>query len=235
MRPGHLRAGGLVAAGVPGVLSLLLVVPAVPDVPPAALLVNPALLLVLGAVAGTWAAAHCGHVLVDPAGGARRRAGEMLLVGALGLAMAVADHALRALWQTDPGRPPSLVEGWALASLVVGILYGGIVEEIVMRWGLLSLLVLGLWRTLARRAPRPPAAAIVAAVAIAAAVFALGHLPALASAGGEPTAGAVVRTLVLNAVAGVVFGTVFVRRDLVAAMLAHGGAHAGFALAGIVI
>lgn len=74
-----------------------------------------------------------------------------------------------------------------------------------------------------------PTAAFGAAV-----LFAASHLPALAMAGAPVAIGAVVRTLVLNGIAGVVFGWLFARRDLVAAMLAHGGCHLGFAAAALV-
>jgi hypothetical protein len=63
----------------------------------------------------------------------------------------------------------------------------------------------------------------------AAVLFGLGHLPAVAAIA-PLTSMLVVRTVLLNALAGVVFGWFFWRRSLESAMLAHASAHVGFAL-----
>jgi hypothetical protein len=41
------------------------------------------------------------------------------------------------------------------------------------------------------------------------------------------------RTLILNGLAGLLFGWLFARRDLLAAILAHASAHLGFALVAV--
>jgi hypothetical protein len=98
---------------------------------------------------------------------------------------------------------PSRFEGF-LASF-----YGGIGEEILTRLFLVSVIA---WILRGR--------AIWLAIAIAAALFAAGHLPAVASI--VPlTPILVIRTLVLNSLAGVVFGWLYWRRGLEAAMVAH--------------
>ena len=61
-------------------------------------------------------------------------------------------------------------------------------------------------------------------------LFAAGHLPALAAAA-EVNAPLVIRTLLLNAVAGIAFGALFVLHNLEAAMLAHMSAHVAFFVA----
>lgn len=224
----------LTAAGLPGLLSLPLVLPAMPGVPVPLLLVQPALLLLALALAGSWAAPRCGFRLRAPSSGPARlaEAGSGML---LGFCIATADHLARPAWQAGPGLPPGIVEAWTPATLVAGLLYGGVVEEVMLRWGVMSLLVLGLWRVVARRADRPPAGIVLAGMAGAATVFAAGHLPALALAADAPGAGAVLRTLLANAAAGLVFGWLFARRDLLAAMLAHGGAHLGFGAAALAV
>jgi membrane protease YdiL (CAAX protease family) len=98
---------------------------------------------------------------------------------------------------------PSRFEGF-LASF-----YGGIGEEILTRLFLVSVIA---WILRGR--------AIWLAIAIAAALFAAGHLPAAASI--VPlTPVLVIRTLVLNSLAGLVFGWLYWRRGLEAAMVAH--------------
>lgn len=82
-----------------------------------------------------------------------------------------------------------------IASIPMRLLYGGITEEILLRWG------------------------VMAPVA-----FGVGHLPALASTIGFTTA-LVVRTVLLNAVVGVALGWLFWRRSLETAMVAHAAFH----------
>jgi membrane protease YdiL (CAAX protease family) len=59
---------------------------------------------------------------------------------------------------------------------------------------------------------------------LAAALFAAGHLPALAAVA-DPTPLLVARTLLLNTMAGVIFGYAFLRHSLEGAILAHGIGH----------
>lgn len=120
-----------------------------------------------------------------------------------------------------------------MPALLLGLLYGGVVEEVLLRWGTMSLIALGLWRLLAREAARPPRWCVAVAVGLAAVLFAASHLPALAAGSIAPGAGAVLRTLLLNVIAGVAFGVLYARRDLVAAMVAHASTHGGFAVAAI--
>jgi hypothetical protein len=223
-----MRALLLVAIGIPGLVSLWPLVPAMPGVPRPVLLLQPALLLAAAALAGSWAAARCGfRLLADPRPAARL--GEIGLGLAFGMAIALADHAARGLWQISSGLPPSLIESWRPEALPLGLLYGGVVEEVIFRWGVLSLATLAFWRATSRGDGAPPAWCLTAAAVVSAALFAASHLPALALAGVPPGLGALLRTLLLNTLAGLVFALLFVRRDLLAAMLAHATTHLGFA------
>jgi hypothetical protein len=115
--------------------------------------------------------------------------------------------------------------------LLGGFLYGGITEEILMRWGLLTLaawLLARAWRT---SAGSPTTGAWWTANAIIALLFALGHLPATSVLVPLTTA-VIIRGLVLNAIAGLTFGYLFWRRGLEAAMSAHLAAHVGLQLLG---
>lgn len=156
-----------------------------------------------------------------------------VLLGGVVLAAVLA--GLDALWA------PFLGDAWArlqaeqaggtrLTALILGVGYGGLAEEVMMRWGLMSALVWALARlTAAGRRPYPPSWVFLSAAVLSAAVFAAGHLPALAAA--VPlTPALVARTLLLSLVAGVAYGALYWRRGLEAAMLAHAGTHLGFAL-----
>lgn len=230
-----LTAPGLVALGLPGLASLLLALPEIPGVPRLAMLVNPAVLLVIFAFAGTWAAPRTGlrsTIGLRLAGGSGplipRFAAMATLAGvAMGAVAATGDHATRPLWQGASQLPPSLVDGWRPEGLVTGLLYGGVVEEIMMRWGLMSLLLLGMWRLFARRAAVPPTTAVWTAILAAALLFGAGHLPALLAQGVPLDMPIVLRTLLWNMLAGCLFGWIYARHDLESAMFAHAGFHIG--------
>ena len=148
-----------------------------------------------------------------------------LLVGAAAGALIVGGDLLFAWAQPEAFASLRAAELDPLVGLVQGLLYGGITEEILVRWGLLSLLA---WLLLKLRLPGHVATWI--AVVAAALLFAAGHLPALAVAA-ELNAPLVIRTLLLNAVGGIAFGALFVRHNLEAAMLAHMAAHIVFFVA----
>ena len=225
----------LVIGSLPGLLVLPLALPEAPGVPRAALLINPALLLLLAALAGTPAARRCGLRLRAADSTLPRRISEWVGGALLGVTIAAADHLGRALWQQGPGLPPSVLEAWTPASLAVGLLYGGVVEEVLLRWGVMSLVALALWRSIARRSPSPPTTALALGASIAALAFAAAHLPFLALAGVEPSVGPVLRTVLLNTAAGLFYGWWFARRDLLAAMGAHAGTHVGFAVTALAL
>src|SRR5207245_9186175 len=95
--------------------------------------------------------------------------------------------------------------------------YGGIVEEILVRWGLLTAFVV-----VARRAG--VSAPFWPANVIAALVFGALHFPSLALAQIPLTGAVIAHVLLANGIAGVVFGWMFRRRGLEGAMVAHGSA-----------
>lgn len=120
-----------------------------------------------------------------------------------------------------------------LGTTVMGVLYGGVTEELMMRWGAMSLFAFGAWRMSQRGSGSPqgtlqPAAAWMA-ISLSALLFAIGHLPAAAMIG-PLTPLLVLRILALNTMAGLVFGWLFWRRSLEAAMLAHATVHVAFYL-----
>ena len=113
-----------------------------------------------------------------------------------------------------------------LGNLLVGLFYGGLVEELVLRWGVMSLLVWIGWRLLQRGEGSPRPALVWTAIMLSALLFGIGHLPALAAI--VPlTALIVLRTVVLNALGGLLFGWLFWKRNLEVAMVAHASTHVG--------
>src|SRR5690606_6758586 len=100
------------------------------------------------------------------------------------------------------------------------VLYGGVAEEIMLRWGLLSLLALAALKVgLAR-----PGALWVGNLA-APLGFPLGHFPALFALMPEPSGGLLAAVLLANTGAGLVFGWLYMYRGLEAAIIAHALTH----------
>lgn len=108
----------------------------------------------------------------------------------------------------------------ALWKRLLASLYGGITEELLMRLFLMSgilWLLKFVWHT---PDGSPAQAAICFAIVLVAILFGLGHLPAAKLVTGlSPLM--VTRVLVLNGIAGLVFGYLYWRHGLFAAMAAH--------------
>ncbi|EPR19460.1 abortive infection protein [Agrobacterium sp. TS43] len=107
--------------------------------------------------------------------------------------------------------------------LATRILYGGITEELLTRWGLMSFFAWVLWRMTGRGQIRP--VILWAAILMAAALFASGHLPFLFAIVAQPQAALILAVLLTNFIPGLLFGWLFWRRGLEAAMLSHALAH----------
>ena len=112
-----------------------------------------------------------------------------------------------------------------LQSLPLRVLYGGITEELLLRWGVMAVLAFVLWTVTGRRGAEPSAGIAWAAIAIAAVLFGVLHLPMAATIYGALTPAVVAFIVGANAVGGVAFGWLFWRYSLEAAMVAHAFAH----------
>lgn len=113
------------------------------------------------------------------------------------------------------------------------LLYGGITEEILMRWGLMTLIVWLAWRFFQRRNGAPAPRYVVAAILIAALLFGVGHLPAATAMGINLTPSVVTYVLVSNTIPGVLFGFSYWRWGLESAFLAHATAHVVVIVTGV--
>ena len=141
-----------------------------------------------------------------------------LVAGALGgmLLFAVGRYA-----------PAALAEAQQLFALplVARVLYGGITEELLLRWGLMTTLVWLAWRSLRRRREAVQARFVWLAIAVSALLFGVGHLPAVAVLAGSLEAHVVVFVIGANTVIGLFFGYLYWRYGLEAAVIAHAVAH----------
>ena len=217
---------------MPGIIAVVLLVPPPPGIPAIALALNPAVLLCAAAFAGSFAAPRLGlhsAILLGDALPLRSLFVAFGLGTVLGLCLAGLDCATASIWRGSASNLPALCEPTGLTSLALGLVYGGVTEELIMRWGVLSILALGFSRLM------PIRWSLGLAVVLSAALFALAHLPALWMATPDPTLAALIRMLVLNTVSGLVFGILYLRSGLEAAMLSHIGFHCGALASGVVI
>ncbi len=113
----------------------------------------------------------------------------------------------------------------AAIPLSVRLLYGGITEEILLRWGLMSSLVWVCWRLLEGGTGRPTAIIMWAAIGLSALMFGISHLPSAEIVLGKVSGAATVYIVAGNAAFGVVAGYLFWRYGLEAAIAAHVLAH----------
>lgn len=105
------------------------------------------------------------------------------------------------------------------------ILYGGITEELLMRWGIMSFLAWGVYRI-----TQPAKAAIgghnyIIAIVISAVLFGVGHLPVAFTLFPDISAVVILYILVGNSLFGIIAGFLYWKRGLEAAILAHMVAH----------
>ena len=114
-----------------------------------------------------------------------------------------------------------------LVPLPTRLLYGGITEEILLRWGLLTLLVWAAWRIFQRGRRQPGAVCFMGAILISSIVFGVGHLPVAVAIGGQLTLPVVVYVITVNSVFGLMAGYLYWRKGLEAAITAHMLAHVG--------
>ena len=108
--------------------------------------------------------------------------------------------------------------------LATKLLYGGIVEEVLLRWGVMSLFVWIAWRVGGAVHP-VPARAVWSGLVASSALFAAGHLPVLYFLLPDPPGWFVALALTANFVPGMLFGWLYWRRGLEAAMIAHAVSH----------
>ena len=190
-------------------------------------LINPTVMVLASAALGCWLAPKVGlDAPVIRALVARRDAWPTLrpqLLPALAIGVIVA--AILLGYAKVAGPWFAGVPGADLPMpLATKLLYGGVVEELLTRWGLMSLFVWVAWK-IARSPTVVPGWAYVVGAIVAALLFAAGHLPLLYLLMPHPAAVMITAVLVGNAVPGLMFAWAFRRFGLEAAMLAHALAH----------
>jgi len=106
-------------------------------------------------------------------------------------------------------------------SLPARFLYGGVAEEIMLRFGLMTLFV---WIAYVISDKLTPAV-YWAGIVSAALLFGLGHLPALFNMIADPSMLLIIFIIAMNCIAGIIFGWLYMKKGLESAMIAHIFAH----------
>ncbi|MEM9776964.1 MAG: CPBP family intramembrane glutamic endopeptidase [Chloroflexota bacterium] len=105
------------------------------------------------------------------------------------------------------------------------LLYGGITEEVLVRWGLMSLFVWGLYRLTQNREASVKPYNYLFGIILSAFLFGVGHLPAASLLTSDVTSGLIFYIIVGNSLFGLIAGFLFWKRGLESAILAHMIAH----------
>lgn len=108
--------------------------------------------------------------------------------------------------------------------MLAAVLYGGVIEEVMLRLFMMSLVAFLLHKLFGKKTETPATGILIAANVIAALLFAAGHLPATAMTMGI-TPMILFRCFLLNGGFGLLFGWLYRKYGLRYAMLAHGGCH----------
>lgn len=219
----------MIGLGLAGVATLAMVpfetiLPPGIHVPRLMLLIQPAIITVACAALGWWTAPRTG--LDAPVLSAALDGGDWLrpLLRALPaiLAVAAATALILVVYGLASQDTASTTPQLSIP-LIARLGYGGVGEEIIARWGLLTGFM-----ALAMRLGQGRGAAFWNANAVAALLFALGHFGALFAMVAHPSAGLMTAVVLGNFVPAMGFGWLYRRHGIESAMLAHGGAHALF-------
>lgn len=105
------------------------------------------------------------------------------------------------------------------------VLYGGVTEEILLRWGVMTLILWLLWRLIQANENIPSSNLVWIAIIASSLLFSLAHLPAAYILAGHLTFSIFAYVVVGNTVAGIMFGFLYQRFGLESAMIAHALAH----------
>ena len=128
---------------------------------------------------------------------------------------------------TFAGWIPGLAESYEgtgsfdVITWTASVLYGGVIEEVMMRLFMMSLISLLGWKIFFRKKDAVPTGVFIAANILAAVLFAAGHLPSTILTFGGLTPMLLIRCFLLNGAFGLLFGRLYRKYGIQYAMLSH--------------
>ena len=189
-----------------------------------------AVLIVVGAVQTVGYALFCGffgYILADKIGlwkpikFEKRRLIVTLVISVVGGIVFSLDHWVfgSMIDSIQTANAASLTVSGVIAS----ILYGGIIEEVMLRLFFMSLIAFAIWKLCFKKYDREniPTSVFVIANIVAALLFAAGHLPATVSIFGALTPLILFRCFLLNGGFGLIFGWLYRKHGIIYAMMGH--------------
>ena len=123
------------------------------------------------------------------------------------------------------GIKESTAAGMTVYGIIASILYGGIIEEILMRLFVMSLIAFLISKIFYKKCEEIPAKVFVIANIVAALLFAAGHLPATLVTFGELSPTLLFRCFLFNGGFGMLFGWLYRKHGLHYAMISHATVH----------
>jgi membrane protease YdiL (CAAX protease family) len=235
----------LLLAGLAGILSLLLIdleallrilpLPADAEIPmslpmlKAVSLIQPAVLVAVAVLVGVVLAGKVG--LSSPVAEALANRGDVIsavkpqmvpgIIGGFagGVSLVLIASVLKPFLSSE--MLTRIGEFGNILPIPTRVLYGGITEELLLRWGLMTLLVWIAWRLFQKGKDRPKAVIFIMAILVSSIVFAVGHFPVAFMLFPQPTFALILFVLVGNSASGLIGGYLFWTRGLEAAMIAH--------------
>ncbi len=192
------------------------------------------MLIVIGAVQTVGYALFCGffgQLLADKLGLWRpirfekRRLGITLAVSVVGGVIFSLDHWV--FGSMIDGIQSANAASLTVSGVIAAVLYGGIIEEVMLRLFFMSLIAFVMWKVCCKQYDRDhiPTWVFVAANITAAIIFAAGHLPATHVLFGELTPLILFRCFLLNGGFGMIFGWLYQKHGIVYAMISHAVFH----------
>ena len=143
---------------------------------------------------------------------------QMWLPGVAGGVMGAAWMVTLAQLTPDalaPGDPVQALPLW------IKLLYSGVAEELLVRWGMMSVMLFGLWRMLQPRGGAPRSGLVWMVIALAALLGAASNLPAAMALMGGLSPELLAYVLLNHTVFGLLAGYIYWRHGLGAAIVAH--------------
>ena len=125
----------------------------------------------------------------------------------------------------DPLIRDSVSSGMTMQGILAAVLYGGIVEEIMMRLFFMTLIAWILQKVIFKKRKVRESTVFALANLLAALAFAAGHLPVTLVTFGALTPLILFRCFLFNGGLGYVFGYLYYKRGLLYAMLGHALTH----------
>ena len=186
-------------------------------------LINPTVLLIIFAVIGTilYQKVNLKVPIIEKLIGIRKESIKTTSILKYGIVGGILSGILLSLIGIvyNPILPAEFLElGESLKpTLVARFLYGGLTEEILMRFGLMTLIVWLCSKIFKGTKPFVFWTGII----IAAIIFAFGHFPIAYQAVDNPTTGLLTYILIGNSIGGIIFGWLYWKKGLESAFIAH--------------